>query len=199
MNLKFVINFFGPFAVSTGKAGRSADSTVDDERPLPETSMKGLMRASAKQLLIPSQLVNEVFGREGSPSPWNWGPVTFAVQPVRRMRGRVSIDSETNTAKKRALAFEEQHWSGSASFDIQLFLPLAANERLLHEVILKASAGAVHSFGKNRRRASGWVAIEPLEPWTQQNRELFDSVFSLYAQPVGPNESPMNTTSVGAQ
>ena len=199
MNLKFVINFFGPFAVSTGKAGRSADSTVDDDRPLPETSMKGLMRASAKQLLIPAQLVNEVFGREGSPSPWNWGPVTFAVQPVRQMRGRVSIDSETNTAKKRALAFEEQHWSGSASFDIQLFLPLDPSERQLHEVILKASAGAVHNLGKNRRRASGWVAIEPLEPWTQQKRDLFDSVFFLDAQPSISDESPMSNSAVSAQ
>jgi hypothetical protein len=122
------------------------------------------------------------------------------VQPVRRMRGRVSIDSDTNTAKKRALAFEEQHWSGSASFDIQLFLPLDPSESQRHEVILKASAGAVHSFGKNRRRASGWVAIEPLDPWTQQKRDLFDSIFSLEAQLLASNEGSMDSSAVaGAQ
>lgn len=178
MNLKFVVKFYGPFAVSTGKAGRSADSTVDNERPLPETSLKGLMRAAAKQLLIPNSAINEVFGEEGKGSSWNWGPVSFVSQPVRQMRGRVSIDSDTYTAKKRALAFEEQHWSASAAFDIQQLVPLDTRAVEQHAVVLMASAGAVHSIGKNRRRASGWVGIEPVAPWTAEQRVLFDELFA---------------------
>lgn len=177
MNIKFSITFLGPFAVSTGQAGRSADSMVDDERPLPETSMKGLMRASAVVLQIPPQVIRRVFGSGKTPTAWNWGPVEFAQQPARQLRGSTAIDSHTNVARNHALLFEEQHWSTTATFDIQQVLFLDPADVDLQRTILAVAASGVQSIGKSRRRGNGWVSIIPVVPLTPADRTVFDGIY----------------------
>jgi hypothetical protein len=160
--MKFGIWFHGPFAVSTGSAGRGADSTVNDDLPLPESSIKGVMLAAARTVGFPSHLIDEVFGAQRKQSPWSWGPVEFNGPIVRQQRARVAIDQATGTAKKHALAFVEQHWAESATFDI---LPMRYIDPAVvsdHEVVLAVAGASVESLGAERRRGSGWVSIRPM-------------------------------------
>jgi hypothetical protein len=178
MKIEFTIEFLGPFSVSTGQAGRAADSMVDDDRPLPETSIKGLMRASAVGLGVPGELIGRTFGG-ATASAWNWGAAAFVQPPVRQLQGSTAIDDSTNTALKRALVFTERHWSTTATFDIQQTMFLDPNERELQRVILTVGACGIQSIGNSRRRGNGWVSITPSTVLTPQDRFTFDSIFEM--------------------
>ena len=49
--MRFHITFHGPFRIATGAAADGLDDTFDPDNPLPASSLKGLMRAHAKNLL----------------------------------------------------------------------------------------------------------------------------------------------------
>jgi len=162
--MKFDVRFHGPFRVATGLAGRGSDVTVDPRNPLPAPSLKGLMRAAAKQILPRQErLRNEVFGTARTPSPWSWSSAVFLESTTRR-RARVAIDEATGTAVPEALQFAEEVWAETATFSIDQQVHLGDEQRRQHELVLLASAHAVHSLGGNRRRGLGWVGIRGTDP-----------------------------------
>ena len=78
--LSFQVRFHGPFRVGTGHGREGVDAAIDPDDPLPASHLKGLMRASARKLLLPADsLLDEVFGpgETGATAP---GPGT---PPVR--------------------------------------------------------------------------------------------------------------------
>jgi hypothetical protein len=102
--LLFGLRFHTPFRVGTGSASSGADSSIDRAVPVPGSSIKGVMRAAARDVLGglgPQQdggdhpLVVEVFGDEegviagprsglgtrGDGSPWHWDDVRLDPPP----------------------------------------------------------------------------------------------------------------------
>jgi CRISPR/Cas system CSM-associated protein Csm3 (group 7 of RAMP superfamily) len=162
--MKFEVSFFGPFRVATGLAGRGSDITVDLGNLLPASSLKGLMRAAAKQVLAGRpDLVVEVFGEPRSPSAWAWSSAALADATVRR-RARVAIDDTTGTAVAEALLFGEEVWADTATFSVDPLVYLDPERRRLHELVLLAGAHGVHALGGSRRRGLGWVGIQAADP-----------------------------------
>jgi len=156
------ITFHGPFRVATGWAGRGADSTVDLATPLRGSSLKGVMKASAR-LLLPDRedLVTRVFGSPRQPSPWSWSSARV-VDPKARKRARVAIDPDRHVAVEGGLFFSEEIWATRATFEITPLLGVA--DRRAQELVLMASAHGVHTLGGDRRRGLGWVTVEALQP-----------------------------------
>ncbi|MCW2914725.1 MAG: hypothetical protein JWN52_2793 [Actinomycetia bacterium] len=169
--MRVTITFHGPFRVATGSARAGLDITIDPDDLLPASSLKGVMRAAARQLL-PGRpgLVDEVFG--GKPrvqaraqsSPWHWTGAEFGEEPPITTRARVSIDHATGTARRNHLLFGEEVWADTATFEITRRVPLALQDQRVHQVVLAASAAAVHALGADRRRGLGWVTLSPAEP-----------------------------------
>ncbi|MGH8934100.1 MAG: RAMP superfamily CRISPR-associated protein [Egibacteraceae bacterium] len=172
--MRFTIAFHGPFAVSTGEAGRGCDNTVDSRCPLPGSSLKGVMRAGAGTI-FPEHHVSAVFGTARSPSPWSWTSAVFARPPETRRRARVSIDPLTRTAKDKALTIAEEAWAETAAFEV-LALSHVADPDGLHPLVLRAAAQAVHSLGMDRRRGLGWVTVLPERPLSDED---FTRIFDL--------------------
>lgn len=172
--MRVTVTFHGPFRVATGVARDGLGEVVDPDDLLPASSLKGLMRAAARQLL-PGQggLVAEVFGTDANrqeglaaraASPWHWDDPEFPSAPRRHVRARVSIDPETGTAKRDFLVLGEELWADTASFTVTRRLPLAPETLRRHHVVLAASAAAVHALGADRRRGLGWVSCVPHDP-----------------------------------
>lgn len=172
--MKVKIIFHGPFRVATGTSRDWLDDAVDHGDLLPASSLKGVMRAAAGQLLPGHPaLVDEVFG--GRPridgtssrplsSPWHWTGADFGAGPPVRARARVTIDPETHTARHNHLVFGEEVWATGATFDITRLHPLAAADLRTHHVVLACAAAAVHALGADRRRGLGWVTLAPSDP-----------------------------------
>ncbi|MFE9187845.1 RAMP superfamily CRISPR-associated protein [Micromonospora haikouensis] len=176
MTLTFEIGFHGPFRVATGRAGDGSDSVIDREVPLPASSIKGVMRSAARDLLkLPAPLVEAVFGAAWQPSPWSWSDATLSgagdvagLEPLRvRARARIQISDVTHTAVDGALAVGEEILAHRATFTVRRNGPVPAADLPRHEAVLTASARAVTALGGDRRRGLGWVSITPLHPaWT---------------------------------
>ncbi|MEU7616644.1 RAMP superfamily CRISPR-associated protein [Micromonospora rifamycinica] len=181
MTLTFEISFHGPFRVATGRAGDGADSVIDPEAPLPASSIKGVMRSAARDLLkLPAPLVEAVFGAAWQPSPWSWsdavitgdGDATLSggdggagAEPLRiRARARIQISEATHTVVDGALAVGEEILAHRAIFTVRRSGPVPADDLPRHEAVLTAAARAVTAFGGDRRRGLGWVSITPLHP-----------------------------------
>lgn len=160
--VKFEIQFFGPFRVSTGLAGAGSDATVDLADALPASSLKGVMRSAAKQL-FGAELAGEVFGTARASSPWSWSGAELGLWTLKR-RARVAIDEDTGTAVDEALQFAQELWPNGATFSVDLNAYLDSERRKQHEVVLLVSAHAVHAIGSDRRRGLGWVGIVGVEP-----------------------------------
>jgi CRISPR/Cas system CSM-associated protein Csm3 (group 7 of RAMP superfamily) len=183
--MKFTIEFRTPFRVATGRSGEGADSTVDSTAMLPASSLKGIMRSAARDLLrLDQRWVDLVYGTAWSPSPWAWSDATVesrsAVAPgadvepgaaersaaspaPTRMRARIQITAETSTVTRGALAIAEEVLAHQATFTVTRVGWIKAH-RDRHEQILIASTRAVTALGGDRRRGLGWVSITPLEP-----------------------------------
>lgn len=177
MKIAMTIEFHGPFRVATGTATREAAISVDDQEPLPTESVKGVMRASAQQLLPHrANLIDEVFGSSGrrSASPWHWGSVHIAEPFHIESRTRIAIDPATRVADPGALARTEEVWAQQANFVIRQRLPLSEQQRFRHDVVLRAAASGVHSLGASRRRGFGWVSITPDPPLDENDFMLLD-------------------------
>lgn len=188
MTLTFEISFHGPFRVATGRAGDGADSVIDREAPLPASSIKGVMRSAARDLLnLPPHLVEAVFGAAWQPSPWSWSDAAFTgggdatlsdgdgdgdggagAEPLRiRARARIQISEATHTVVDGALAVGEEILAHRAIFTVRRSGPVPADDLPRYEAVLTAAARAVTALGGDRRRGLGWVSITPLHPaWT---------------------------------
>lgn len=169
MELRFDIQFHGPFRVGTGRPGSTgADDGVDPHDPLPGSSLKGALRATAVSLRCEAGLVSEVFGTPASPSPWyfsggkDWSwrsPVTPGGDPVPTVRTRVAIDDERGVAQRRALLMTEELWPDHGMFHIDLIATLDDEQRRIHRLVLLLAAAGTQAIGGDRRRGLGWVTM----------------------------------------
>lgn len=156
----FVIDFLSPFRISTGEAAAGVDATINMADPLPPTSLKGVMRATAKQLLgEKADLVAEVFGDETRPCPWHWGDAipTGANWMPPQITARVQIESASHTAARDMLALAEETTAARATFAVTRVAPVKDME--LHTAVLAIAGRATRSLGAARRRGLGWVSI----------------------------------------
>lgn len=154
----------GPLRVATGHAGRGLDAVVDRDR-IPASSLKGVMRATATNLLaLPATTVDRVFGTTIAPSPWAWSDVDLhspAVTSSVATRVRVRIDPATGTVTDGALMHAEELWlEGDPVFRIDQIDHVADPAR--DGRLLAAIATAVPSIGASRRRGLGWVSLRPV-------------------------------------
>ncbi|GAA0543984.1 RAMP superfamily CRISPR-associated protein [Actinomadura livida] len=168
--LRVTITFHGPFRVATGVPREGLDVPVDKAGLLPASSLKGVQRAAARQLLpARADLVDEVFGGGmgtslHSPSPWHWTDAELDGTERIMPRARVAIDAATGTARNDHLMFGEEVWARTAVFEITQRAPLDGVTRRRHHVVLACSAAAVHALGADRRRGHGWVTLTPADP-----------------------------------
>ncbi|MDT9692647.1 hypothetical protein Q5762_30820 [Streptomyces sp. P9(2023)] len=160
--VKVHITFHGPFRVATGRAHEGTDQTVNRVDLLPASSVKGLLRASAAQLLPGRKdLLGTVFGTAQTPTPWHWGQVRFPDEPVVVPRARVSLDARTGAARNDHLLLGDEVWATTAEFTITRRGHLPCNQLADHRTVLACAAAAVHALGSDRRRGLGWVTCTP--------------------------------------
>ncbi|MGW2320093.1 RAMP superfamily CRISPR-associated protein [Streptomyces sp. NPDC001680] len=159
-------DFHGPFRIGTGRPAPGADDTVDRDDPLPASSLKGVMRASAAWLLPGgAHLVDRVFGTARQPSPWHWSGADFGEQPPRAVvRARIAIDPVTGTAREDHLLHVEEHWARNAQFTVTRTAYLPPEEAADQLAVLACAAAGVHALGADRRRGLGWVTCTPTAP-----------------------------------
>ncbi|WP_158558528.1 MULTISPECIES: RAMP superfamily CRISPR-associated protein [unclassified Streptomyces] len=156
------IAFHGPFRVGTGRAHEGADQTVNRADLIPASSVKGLLRASAAQLLPGRQdLLGAVFGTATTPTPWHWGPVRFTDTPQVVPRARVTLDPDTGAARDDHLLLGEEVWATTAEFTISRQGHVPADQLADHRTVLACAAAGVHTLGGDRRRGLGWVTCTP--------------------------------------
>lgn len=156
------LTLHGPYRVATGSASRGLDAVVDRER-IPATSLKGVMRNAAVEVLgLDEATVERIFGGAGAASPWAWSDVELPQddRAVVRSRVRIPIDRETGVAADGALFHAEEMWVGTPlTFTVELFG--AASDPRGDAAILAAAALAVKGLGASRRRGLGWVTLAP--------------------------------------
>ncbi|WP_017975258.1 RAMP superfamily CRISPR-associated protein [Actinopolyspora halophila] len=161
--VEFEIAFHSPFRVSTGHARSGVDATVSREDPLPNTSVKGVMRATATRLLgDDATIVEEVFGSPRVESPWRWGRVTTpdgSTWHRPQAAARLKIDPCTRTASTDMLAISEQTGAELAGFSVTQRHHLPPEELHRHRLVLAVTGQAIHSLGAETRRGLGWVGI----------------------------------------
>jgi hypothetical protein len=169
--LGFTIRFHSPFRVGAAYARDGVDAAVDLDDPLPADSLKGLMRAAARELLGGDhRAAAAVFGTPASPSPWSWSAARppgrgWSEADLSGSRHRVTIDPATHSAVKDHLVLGEQVWVPSARFEVTRTGYLDAGDlpEADHVLVLRCAAGGVHGLGAWRRRGLGWAGITPDE------------------------------------
>lgn len=160
--LGFTVTFHSPFRVGSAYARDGVDAALDQHDPLPPDHLKGLMRASAADLLgLPDDQVGEAFGSPRTPSPWSWSSAQAGDGWQFSRRHRVGIDPGSHSALKDQLVLGEQAWAGQARFEVSSVSMLTADDTQRHVLILRCAASAVHGLGAWRRRGLGWVGIVP--------------------------------------
>ena len=170
--MRFEIEFHTPFRVASGRAGDGSDVTVDAAALLPASSLKGVMRSAARDLLkFPGGLVEAVFGTARQPSPWAWSDArvldaagdTAGIRP----RARIQIEAGTGTVRSGALLIADEILATRGEFTVEQSAWLDPAEAGRHKTVLLAAARAVTAIGGDRRRGLGWVSITPVDPpWT---------------------------------
>jgi CRISPR/Cas system CSM-associated protein Csm3 (group 7 of RAMP superfamily) len=166
--VKFQITFHTPFRVASGRAGDGSDTTVDRGALLPASSIKGLMRSSARDVLnFPRELIAGTFGTTWEPSPWSWSDARITGsggQADIRARARIRIDAQTGTVAPGALLIADEVHAASAEFSIDRSGWIEAGDIAVHETVLLAAARAVTAAGGDRRRGLGWITVTPVQP-----------------------------------
>ena len=163
--MKFEIVFHTPFRIASGQAGDGSDTTVDRAALLPASSLKGVMRSAARDLLkFPQPWVDTVFGSAQWQSPWGWSDASLSDEANIRPRTRIRIEPETGTVAKGALLIADEVLASSAVFTIERTGWIKPGDEGTHETVLLAAARAVTAIGADRRRGSGWVTMTLVEP-----------------------------------
>ena len=161
--LTFEVRFHGPVRVGTGRAGSGLDDTVDPDVVVPGSSLKGLIRAEAAALFGKDhELVQRVFGTARRPSPWHWGDIVTTTED-RGVAARIRMDSDHLAAVDGGLFLTDHHWPDVAWFDVLRCGPVEPERLREHELLLTASAHAVHSIGGDRNRGYGWVGVRRVD------------------------------------
>ncbi|WP_280260084.1 RAMP superfamily CRISPR-associated protein [Nocardia abscessus] len=157
--LRFRISFDAPMRVSSGRARPGVDAAVDPTDPLPATSLKGVVRATATRLLgTDHRLIEAVFGSPRQEGAWEWSAAvseTAWTAPQRAARIQV-VD---HVAAHDMVALAEQIHTPTAVFAVTALADLAAPELDAHIGVLTVAATATRSLGAGRRRGTGWVHI----------------------------------------
>ncbi len=157
--MSFTVTFHGPFHVLTGYADDGVDLTVDRVNPLPGSRLKGVMRASAGHLPIPTSLVDATFGTAASPSAWSWSDARLSDGFVVRRRSRIARDDHGGIIDGALVSFDEI-WAKTAVFTVDQVVPGFGDAELDgQQHVLAASAGSVRSLGASRNRGFGWVSL----------------------------------------
>lgn len=196
--MRFEMTFHTPFRVGSGHAGDGSDTTVDPGALLPASSLKGLMRSAARDLLsLPPRWIEQVFGTGWQPSPWSWSDALIIAhadgeQPPVRARARILIDPAMSTAEAGALLIADEVLAARAEFTIEQsgwIDPALADS---HRAVLIAAARAVTAAGGDRRRGLGWVSVTPAEPaWSSEH---LDAVIALM-EPGDPTDAAVPSAS----
>lgn len=173
--LKFQITFHTPFRIASGRASDGSDTAVDRGALLPASSIKGLMRSAARDLLkFPEGQVEKVFGTAWRPSPWAWSDARVIGSPGAeadiRSRARIRIEPSTATVARGALLIADEAHAAGAEFSIDRTGWIDLSDAGEHETILLAAARAITAVGGDRRRGLGWVTVTPIQPeWSPRH------------------------------
>jgi len=179
-SVRFRIVFHTPFRVGASSSRDGVDAAADHVDPLPADHLKGVMRATARNLLRlvhsgsqvegnragPAEtLVEEVFGSTSRPCPWSWTSAApqAGQEWVFTERHRVSIDPNTHSALKDHLVLGEQVWAPSAGFDVSRIEWLEPDELALHRDVLLLAGTGLHALGGWSRRGLGWVGVSAVD------------------------------------
>ncbi len=185
--VQLTFEFHGPFRIATGEPRAGLATTVDRNRLLPPSAVKGLMRSCARDLLrLDSDVIAEVFGGDDqrgrrTSTPWHWGSPVFDTEPQVETRSRIAIDGDTGTAAPGAFFLNEEVWASTARMRLSLKQALAAPDQARHRTVLSCAAAGVHSFGADRRRGLGWVTIRPDPPVDESTLSDLDGLRELAA------------------
>lgn len=179
--LTFRVTFHTPFRVATGSPSEGADAATDRRVPVPGSSVKGVMRAAARDVLGgcgPRQsggdhpLVTEVFGdveRLGGPAeanacPWHWDDVDLGLPlPEPQLRNRIRVDRELGTAASGHLLVAEELAPMTGTLQIWRSGRIAPNRLDPQRALLAVSAALVDGVGADRRAGTGWVSLTPID------------------------------------
>lgn len=181
---EFTITFHGPFHVGSGVADQGLDRVLDRGALLPATSLKGVMRAAAREILgLPTSLVARVFGGplddDGTtrrvPSPWAWSDAELSDDASFQNLARIRINDETRTTERGFLMLGESVWAMSAQFTVTQYGEVSGDVKE-HLLVLRASARAVTAIGGGRRRGEGWVTITDGTTWGASDTRALRSV-----------------------
>lgn len=193
--MRFEITFHTPFRVASGQAGDGSDTAIDPGTPLPASSLKGLMRSAARDLLgLSPDWVDRVFGTGWHESPWSWSDAVVTArhdgQPELRARARVRIDPATSTVATGALLIADEVLADRAEFSVDQAGWVEPAQVAAHQVVLLAAARAVTAVGGDRRRGLGWVSVHPVEPpWSPEHLEAVIELMER-GDPVAPADAP---------
>lgn len=183
--MRFQIALHTPFRVATGRAGEGSDTTVDPRTPLPASSLKGVMRSAARDVLqVAPAWVDAVYGTGWQPSPWGWSDAKpqDGSPPRPRVRARIQIAADTATVVDGALAIAQEVHMPQAWFTITRVGWIRRDLITSHEAVLIASARAVTAVGGDRRRGLGWVSVTPTDPpWPTDDDQIPAAVDRLLA------------------
>lgn len=166
--ITLTITFNTAFRIATGRAGEGADQVIDRDNPLPASSLKGVIRDAARQLLRPTlksddewsdhPLVNEVFGWRGSQqSPWHFSDGELD-NPRYKSRVRVAV-GENRKVEPGAMFVGEELYASTASATLTRVRPLSDERADLHAALLHVASRLVDGIGSDRRRGLGWVSV----------------------------------------
>jgi hypothetical protein len=189
IEIRFRIVYAAPFRVSSGYGAPGIDATLDPDDPLPGSSLKGVMRATAVELGLAHALIGSVFGTPRQESPWAWSsavPLDEGGWSTPHTAARVALD-EHHAATRDMLAMAEQLVAGAAEFSVTQHGPCtlpAGNPTVgavpggepqaldtqpsdiepldAHQALLAVAGQATRSLGAARRRGLGWVQIHCL-------------------------------------
>jgi CRISPR/Cas system CMR subunit Cmr4 (Cas7 group RAMP superfamily) len=167
--MRFEITFHTPFRVGSGQAGDGSDTTVDRKALLPASSLKGVIKSAARDLLkFPDDLVEGIFGTAWRPSPWAWSDARVldagGSYPAIRPRARIQIEPGSMTVTRGALLVADEVLAARAEFSINQTGWIKPGDVSAHETVLLAAARSVTAIGSDRRRGLGWVTVTPVDP-----------------------------------
>ena len=169
----FTITFHGPFHVGSGVPDQGLDRVLDPGALLPGTSLKGAMRAAARETLgLPERVVAPVFGglievagkAQRVPSPWAWSDADLTGVNLQNL-ARIRINDKRRTTERGFLMLGESVWAESGTFTVEQHGELHRDLQE-HLLVLRAAARAVTGIGGGRRRGEGWVSITDDNGWT---------------------------------
>jgi len=179
--LSFQISFRGPFRVGGASPDAGLDAPLDRDNPLPGSSLKGLMKARAAELVNALSLqdpsvgdpIARIFGSSHQRGSWEWTDAEFPVDPIPSASPHLRV-GERGVAVTGMVRFEEHYWSKTAAFTV---IPRPALARPGDAPLIHAAACAVTTLGGSRRRGEGWVSIVRCDgtgteiPWSAEDTE----------------------------